>query len=76
MDRYRLSDYRAVRQNIRGLIKEIKTLEQPNDLIAHIQFIKEIKRELNDFLISRGYERKRSAKLTSGRKPYRKGRNV
>lgn len=72
MQRYKLSDYRSIRAHTRELIREVKMLDQPEHIIAHIKFIKEIKRELTDFLISRGYERRKIPTPKSGRKSFRK----
>jgi len=62
---FRITEYMSIRKNARILMHTTKMLNKPELIAAHVRFIKEMKREFDDFLRSRGYihiERRRNKK--------------
>ena len=54
LTRIRIDDYIGIRATLRRFMKESKTIEKRPERIARLRFIKELKREIDGYLISRG----------------------
>ena len=58
MNRGKILDYKAIRQNLRELIKSTKKSSNPNEIIKQTLFLREVQREVTSYLISSNYIRK------------------
>ena len=55
--RMRIDDYVGIRSSLRSFMRQIKTIDKRSERIARLRFLKELKREVDGYLISRGLVR-------------------